>query len=98
MLTTLRDSEGQLPLQQCRADQAAAPVGADRMDRVDVGVPAAERDDPVGTPPRRLDPLPIGAQQTFFEILDAFALPADLGGDDPWPKQRRNPRQVRAMA
>ena len=55
MFAALRDGEGQLALEQRGADQAAAAFRADRVDGMDVGIAAAEGDDPVGMAPRGFD-------------------------------------------
>ena len=62
MLAALGDGVGQLAVEQPRGDQAAAVVGADRVQRGDVGVAMAEGDGPVGMFARRLDqPVAVAA-------------------------------------
>ena len=76
MLAALRDGEGQLALEQGRADQAAAASGGDGVDRVDVGVAAAEGDDPVGVAPRGLD-QPVAVRAVVGDDRDAVGLEPD---------------------
>ena len=73
MLAALRDGEGQLAFEQRRADQASAAFRADGMDRVDVGIAAAEGDDLVGMPPRGLD-QPVAMRRVVGEDRDAVGL------------------------
>ena len=80
MLAALRDGEGQLALEQRGADQASAAFGRDGVDGVNVGIAAAEGDDPVGVAPRGLD-QPVAVRRVVGEDRDAVGLEAleDLG-------------------
>ena len=73
MLAALGDGEGELALEQRGADQASAAFGGDGVDRVDVGVAAAEGDDPVGMAPRRLH-QPVAVRRVVGDDRDAVGL------------------------
>ena len=75
MRAALRNGEGQLALEQRCADQAAAALGADGMDRVDVGVAAAEGDDPFGVAARGLDE-PVAVRAIVGDDCDPVRLEA----------------------
>ena len=75
MLARLRDGEGQLALEQNGADQAAAAVGGDGVDGMDVGIAAAEGDDAVGMPARRLDQT-VAVRGVVGDDGNAFVLQA----------------------
>jgi hypothetical protein len=55
MIAALGNGEGQLAFDQPRGDQAAAILRAHRVDRDDVGLAAAEADDPPRMAPRGLE-------------------------------------------
>ena len=73
MVAALRDSEGQLALEQRGGDQAPAALGADGVDGVDVGVAAAEGDGPVGMAARGLD-QPVAVRRVVGNDRDAVGL------------------------
>ena len=80
MIAGLRDGEGQLALEQSRADQASAALGGNRMDGVDVGVAGAEGDDALGAAARGLD-QPVAVRRVVGNDRDPAGLEAfeDLG-------------------